>query len=292
MNNNRALKAMVTCALLQAQLTQSKRTIMKDPELQETLEQILVKLKASAHENNLSSEAVSSMSSVFINFFNQENIDIKMAQRVGQFFYYYAQIDEILSEIVKSLLPELDISIMGLESSIDGNSYLKKIKLIKSLTPNSENLKIFPLLEKINKHRNELAHTSPIKLNFEKINLELVSVLQEAFSMDHDFCKAIIKEARADKLLEVPIKVILVTKLYLEVFLNIERSGKKIDKQLYFFEALRGFSSLFVRRRFSILAYQIQTGSKSEDAPSHFKQEESFKASLHDLEEAVKQWLT
>lgn len=264
---------------------------MEDFNKDNLLKEIIEKIKSSANENNLSDEQIDTMSSTFHEFFNQESIDIKLAQIIGQYFYYYAQIDEVLSKIIKSLLPELDLSVMGLESSLDKNSYLKKLELIKSLTPNSDKLKIFPLLLKINKVRNEFAHIPPKKLDFKKINLDLSSVFKEAFTVDQDFSKAITNEINEVNNQHIPVKIISITKMYLDFFAGIEISGKKADNQLRFFEALRKFSSLYVRRRFSILSYQMQTRMQSGDAPNEFKQTDNFNSVLSELDGAVKNFL-
>lgn len=264
---------------------------MTDLDKEKLLEEILKNIKNSAKDHQLNDDQITIMSSTFTNFFNQESIDVNLAQRIGQYFYYYAQIDDVLSKIISSLLPELDLVVMGLESSLDKNSYLKKLELIKSLVPNSEKLKIFPLLHKINKIRNEFAHTSPKKLDFLKINRELTSVFQEAFTTDSDLSNAITREINSRNNYNIPVKVISITKMYLEFFSDIEISGKKADKQLRFFEALRTFSSLHVRRRFSILSYQLQTRTNSDEALEIFKQTDNFDNALKELDLAVKSLL-
>lgn len=230
-----------------------------------TPEDILSQIKKLADDNNLSDNTTDGIVGIFQKISNQESIDDHLAKRIGQYFYYYAQIDDILTKIVNSLLPELDIKIVGLDSSRGRNSFFKKVELIKSLTPNSDQLKIFSLLEKINSIRNKLAHESPNNLDIRKINQEFVGALKEAFalSQDGDIFRAITKSDKSADDAANLVKIMLCSKIYIELFADIEILGKSEDTALSFFEAIRKFSSLYVRRRFSILAYQIQTMKKS-----------------------------
>jgi hypothetical protein len=264
---------------------------MTDFDKNETFRLLISKIQSTAKENDLPEKSVKGFTDFIENFFNQEVIDGELAKSIGQYFYYYAQIDEVLSEIIKSLLPELDLELLGIDSSVDKNSFLKKVELIKSLTPNSSNLKIFPLLHKLNTVRNQFAHIDPKKLDFTKINSDLVNVFKEAFTVDNEFSKVISAEATTNKII-VPVKIISITKMYLQLFARIESLGKKENQQLRLFEALRGYSSLYVRRRFSILAYMIQTQRKSSDAPEDFKRASDFDKALEELNSAVKSFLT
>tara|TARA_R110002049_G_scaffold209537_3_gene380436 strand:+ start:781 stop:1581 length:801 start_codon:yes stop_codon:yes gene_type:complete len=251
-------------------------------------EDTIQQIQSLAKDSGFSKTTLDGVLKIAESLSNQENIDADLAQGIGQYFYYYSQIDEILSKIIRSLLPELDISIMGLESSFDKNSFLKKLELIKSLTPNSEQLKFFPLLKKLNVVRNELAHVSPQKLNFSKLNDGLSSVFREAFALEEELFQKITKSVNYKHEISVTVKIILVSKIFLELFANIETLGKKEDKLLRLFEALRNLSSLYVRRRFSILAYQIQTNTKSADAPDHFKEMEVFNSAIKEFGDAIK----
>lgn len=257
----------------------------------ETFRLLIGKIKSVAKENDLSESSVKGFSDFVEKFFNEESIEGDLAKSIGQYFYYYAQIDEVLSEIIKSLLPELDLVLLGIESSTDKNSFIKKVELIKSLTPNSSSLKIFPLLHKLNNVRNQFAHIDPKKLDFTKINSDLTNVFKEAFTVDNEFSKVISAEAVSNKII-IPVKIISITKMYLQLFSRIESLGKKEDQQLRLFEALRGFSSLYVRRRFSILAYMIQTQKNSGDAPDDFKRTEDFDKALEELYQAVISFLS
>ncbi len=234
-------------------------------------------------DKGFSEETILGFSKIFENFSNQESIEDRLAQRLGQYFYYYAQIDEILTKIVRSLLPELDLSIMELDSSKGQNSFLKKIELLRSLIPNSHQLKIFPLLKKLNTVRNEFAHSSPTKLNLTKMNQDLISVFRDAFVLDDNLFQKASTSIKSNDEISVTVKIILVTKMYIELFSNIETLGKKEDKHLRLFESVRKFSSLYVRRRFSILAYQIQMQSKSGHVPDDFIRADEFKSIIEEI---------
>ncbi len=238
-------------------------------------------------QSGFSAETQKSIFDVFNRFLNQDEVDDIVAQRFGQFFYYYAQIDDILTKIINSLLPELDISIMGLDSSVNGNSFLKKVELIRSLTPNANELKIFPLLQKLNAARNKLAHESPDKIDFDKMNSGLVNAFKDAFNLDDEIIEKISKAVNSNRKIDVPVKVIMVTKQFLYLFADVEVIGKQEEHSLKFFESIRALSSLYVRRRFSILAYQIQTLKKSGDAPESFRQKDKFDAAFNDLKISI-----
>lgn len=250
-------------------------------------DELIEKIRKTSYENNLSDESTKTLFDVIEQFANQETINLTLAQRIGQYFYYYSQIDEILTRIINSLLPELNLTILGIESSLDGNSFRKKIELIKSLTPNASELKIFPLLEKLNSIRNKLAHTSPKNLDLSKTNKELLSIFKESFVINDEIFDKLSKSVASNDEISIPVKVILVTKMFLELFANIENLGKREDKQLRIFESVRKFSSLYVRRRFSILAFQMQTRTLSGDAPKHFKQEKAFEDIINELKESI-----
>lgn len=257
-----------------------------------TSEDIISQIQALANDDNFSKEAIDGLTKIIESFTNQESIEATLAQRIGQYFYYYAQIDEILTKIVRSLLPELDLSIMGLDSSLERNSFLKKIDLIKSLAPNSDQLKIFSLLKKLNAVRNQFAHSQPDKMNLTKTNRELINVFKEAFVLGDDLLQKISNPKKVNDEISIPVKIILVTKMFLDLFVNIEILGKKEDKHLRLFESVRKFSSLYVRRRFSILAYQIQTRSKSKDAPDDFMQMDEFNSILEEVGSSIQNIFT
>ena len=247
---------------------------------------ILNKIKDFAKDESFGDELVEGFSDILNKLSNQSTIDENMAKNLGQFFYYYSQIDEILSNIIKSLLPELDHKIMGIDSSYRENAFKKKVILIKSITPNSKELKVFDLLEKINSARNKLAHSAPDKLELKKINDELIRSFKQSFSTNTGILDRVTNKSHIE--LNRTVKIIMITKMYLELFFNIEALGKNVDENLKLFESVRKFSSLYVRRRFSILTYQIQTGVKSENAPENFKLMSEFSNIIEEISFCVK----
>ena len=203
-----------------------------------------------------------------------------VAQKVGEFLYYHTQIELCLDRLIGSLLPELEMDVLKIDS------YSKKLSLIKSLTPNAGELSLFKLLEKLNKVRNIFAHENPNKINFDRINLPLINLFKSSFESSEEVYKKLERIGESGDI-GVPVKVILMTKIHLDLLVTMESLGKKEDLTLQSFEALRMFSSLFVRRRFSILIYQFQTKTLSGDAPERFRQELAFKECIKEIKSIV-----
>lgn len=205
-------------------------------------------------------------------------IEDGVAQKVGEYLYYHTQVENSLDELITSLIPEIDIEILNLDS------FKKKVSLIRSLTPNSTELAMFNLLDKLNNVRNVFAHENPKNINYEKINAPLINLFKQAFLHDKQLRKEIESIERKGSN-EIPVMVIKLTNTVLNYLVEVEKFGKKEDVKLRSFESLRKFSSLYVRRRFSILVYQFQTGVKSDEAPDNFKQVIAFNDHIAELKD-------
>jgi hypothetical protein len=200
---------------------------------------------------------------------DNSTIDDSVAQKVGEYLYYHTQIELSLDSLIQSILPELEMDVLKIDS------YSKKLSLIKSLTPSASELGLFDLLEKLNSVRNSFAHESPDNIKFHKINKPLINLFKRSIRCEEKVYAKLEKIGKSGDI-TIPVKVIYMTKVYLDLLVKFEKLGKEEDKTLRSFEALRKFSSLFVRRRFSILMYQFQTSIESGDAPENFKQVKAF----------------
>lgn len=247
----------------------------------------LQKIEAIATQYDFSVDQKENIANLISDFLTQKPINGILAQRLGQYFYYYAKIDTILTKIIESLLPELDLNVTNLKNSFEGNSYKKKLELVKSLTPNSDQLKIFPLLYKINSVRNQFAHENPDRIDFSKINQSLVDLYNNAFISDNKSYDRYASIIDTNLEIDIPVKIIIATKYHLDLFSRIEILGKSDDKTLKLFESLRRFSSLYIRKRFSVLAYKFQTGAQSKDVPESFSQAKEFEDIIKSFDEVV-----
>ncbi len=210
---------------------------------------------------------------------SRPDIEGETARHIGQFLYYHTQIELSLDKLIFSLIPEIDMTVLKIDS------YNKKLSLIKSLTPNSKMLGLFSLLEKINSVRNIMAHQDPANIDFSQINTPLINLFKSAFKSDDELCKKLVKVGKGGDV-SVATKIIASTNLYLKFLVEAEELGKAEDKALKSFEALRKFSSLYIRRRFSILTYQVQTGINSSEAPEEFKEVGLFSQHIEEIRKA------
>jgi hypothetical protein len=215
---------------------------------------------------------------MFKQAFNEGSLDDNKAQSVGQFLYYHSQINMNMKKLILSLLPELDLKILKL------NAYKDKLALIKSLTPNSDKLPLFQLLEKINSVRNKIAHEDPNKMDYSNINQPLLNLFKLSFQwgLDDEVMKKLSKVGKSGEITTAT-KITMLTSKSISLLARVEELGKKEDKILNSFEILRKFSSLYVRRRFSILMYQTQYLTKSEDTPEEFKEKEAFEGIIKEV---------
>ncbi|UOF01498.1 hypothetical protein [Bdellovibrio reynosensis] len=90
---------------------------------------------------------------------------------------------------------------------------------------------------------NKLAHDPPKQLDFKKINQDFVTALRDAFSLAEDSAvfRAITKSEKESDDAANLVKILLCSKIYIELFANIEVFGKYEDTSLKFVEAIRKF---------------------------------------------------
>jgi len=151
--------------------------------------------------------------------------------------------------------------------------YIKKWTVV----PSSDKLALFKLLNKINSVRNIFAHEELSQIDFSKINQTLINLLKNSFVLSREIgILDTLTRFNKEGGIVIPVTIIKVTNMMFRVITEMETLGKDQDTTLKSYETLRQFSSLQVRRRFTILLYQFETGVKSQDSPDEFKEKEAF----------------
>jgi hypothetical protein len=212
---------------------------------------------------------------------SRDKIQDDTAKYVGEFLYYHNRIDNCLGNLLFSLVPEMKFE----EIEVRDFKFKLKLALVQSLTPNQDKLAFFRLLSKVNKIRNDFAHEDPLEIDHLKNNQALLNLFHESFDLGKEL-KNKIDKLKKDSI-AMTSTIASATCLYLEVLVESEIIGKREESTLKTMELIRNYTGLYVRRRFSILAYQFQTGKKSGEAPEEFKLNTDFNDIIIKFKELV-----
>ena len=214
----------------------------------------------------------------FKEIFNPLNLKIIDKYKIiGLYFYYHLKIEQSIEKLILALAPEINLKYF------DHLKYFGKLKILKSLTPNSSKLAMFKLLHELNKVRNKFAHKIEVDpSHFKNSSNKLRELFEKSF-----FHSPLNKKSEDDHSENNPIfdilEIIGWTSCYIDLLATQEDIGARKGMKLKLFKIAKSFSHKFIARRFSILMYMFQTGIKSGEAPEEFKMNDEFKKDIEKL---------
>ena len=114
--------------------------------------------------------------------FKEHTLGDKLAKSHGLIFFYHNKLEQEMEKLIKLIAP--NVKIKGFKTF--RLYYRNKLEILQDMTPNSDKLKLFPFLKKVNQIRNQVAHENPSEIDYKKRNKELIQLFSQVIRKFHN----------------------------------------------------------------------------------------------------------